>query len=184
MTTRKKRRTGKMVTKKKFIISLTLSIVITGVVVGLVVWIATGGYSAFMPPIKATLPQDETLYGEEEKSVLTVSEQFWTAMENADESGMRESADERCVFVHMGVVCNLEDEITAYTSGAFSPTSIVFHGKNVNVFQETAVVLTDCDYSLKLGGLPTTHHFAVTEVYTKNEGQWKLIQFAFTALIS
>ena len=80
------------------------------------------------------------------------------------------------------MTCNLDDEIRAYTSGAFSPTSIIFHGKNVNVFNETAIVITDCDYSLKLGGMPTTHHFAVTEAYALIDGQWKLVQFSFTAL--
>ena len=172
-----------MVTKKKFIISLICSIVITGVVVGLIVWVATGGYSAFMPPITATLPQDESQYGEQGKAVLTVSKNFWTAMENADEAGMRENADEKCIFVHIGMTCNLDDEIYAYTSGAFKPTKIEFHGKNVNVFNDTAIVITDCDYSLKLGGMPTTHHFAVTEAYTLIDGQWKLVQFSFTALM-
>ena len=172
----------KVITKKKYIISLVLAIVITGVVIGLGVWVATGGYSAFMSPVTATLPQDESQYGEQEKAALTVSENFWTAMENADEAGMRENADEKCVFVHIGMTCNLDDEIRAYTSGTFRPTSIVFHGKNVNVFNETAIVITDCDYSLKLGGMPTTHHFAVTEAYTLIDGQWKLVQFSFTAL--
>lgn len=29
----------------------------------------------------------------------------------------------------------------------------------------------------------TTHHFAVTEVYTLIDNQWKLVQFTFTALV-
>lgn len=172
----------KVVTKKKFIISLILAIVISGTVTGLVVWAATGGYSVFMPPSVATLSQDQSRYGENEKNVLDVSKRFWTAMENADENGMREIADERCVFVHIGMTCNLDDEIAAYTSGMFSPTSIVFHGKNVNVFNYTAIVITDCDYSLKLGGISTTHHFAVTEAYAFESGAWRLVQFSFTAL--
>ena len=68
------------------------------------------------------------------------------------------------------------------TSGMFQPTEIVFHGPSVDRYDDTAVVLTDCDYSLKLGGMNTTHHFAVTEVYAEREGQWRLVQFSFTAL--
>ena len=45
-------------------------------------------------------------------------------------------------------------------------------------------MLTDCDYGLLLGGSPTTHHFAVTEVYVQKDGDWKLIQFSFTALVN
>jgi hypothetical protein len=34
-----------------------------------------------------------------------------------------------------------------------------------------------------MDGKPTTHHFAVTEVYQKREEGLKLIQFTFTALV-
>ena len=104
-------------------------------------------------------------------------------MEHADEAGMRAIADPNCNFVHIGITCKLDKEIEFYTSGAFQPTQIVFHDKKVDVFGRTAVVLTDCDYSLLLNGEETTHHFAVTEVYMQTEHGWKLITFTFTALV-
>lgn len=104
-------------------------------------------------------------------------------MEHADEAGMREIADKDCNFVHIGITCKLDKEIEFYTSGAFQPTEIRFNGQNVDIFGDTAVVITDCNYGLLLDGKPTTHHFAVTEVYVKRENEWKLIQFTFTALV-
>ncbi len=115
--------------------------------------------------------------------VINVSDKFWAAMENADEAGMRALAVPDCTFVHIGITCELEKEIQFYTSGAFKPTELVFHSKNARVYGDTAVVITDCDYSLLLGGKPTTHHFAVTEVYSLFDGEWKLVQFSFTALV-
>ncbi len=97
---------------------------------------------------------------------------------------MRSIADPNCTFVHIGMTCKLDEEIGFYTSGTFQPTEIAFHGQSVELFGETAVVLTDCDYSLKLGGAETTHHFAVTEIYTLQDEEWRLIQFSFTALVS
>ena len=44
-------------------------------------------------------------------------------------------------------------------------------------------MITDCDYGLLLDGKPTTHHFAVTEVYVPNGDGWKLVTFSFTALV-
>lgn len=67
-------------------------------------------------------------------------------------------------------------------SGAFQPTNITFHSQN-ELFGDTGVVLTDCDYSLLLDGKETTHHFMVTEVYTQDENRWKLVTFSFTALV-
>lgn len=159
------------------------------VVVMVVVAFAGGCYmgshiSNVLPPVTATLPQDTEKYGPDEKKLLETSKKFWSAMETADEAGMRAIADANCTFVHIGMTCKLDEEIFFYTSGAFKPTSIVFHGQSVDVFGDTAVVITDCDYSLEMGGGSTSHHFAVTEVYVKQGEDWKLIQFSFTSLIS
>lgn len=166
--------------KKRNVIILSIILV---AVTAAVTWLATGGWSSFMPPISASLPQTGD-YGPEEQAVLEASRQFWDAMENADEPGMRAVADPNCTFVHIGMTCKLDEEIRAYTSGMFQPTEIVFHGQSVERYGDTAIVLTDCDYSLRLGDMNTTHHFAVTEVYLEREGQWNLVQFSFTALTS
>ena len=103
------------------------------------------------------------------KTLLDISRQFWEAMEHADEVGMRACAHPDCNFVHIGITCKLDKEIEFYTSGAFQPTNITFHSQKAELFGDTGVVLTDCDYSLLLGGKETTHHFMVTEVYTQDE---------------
>jgi len=115
--------------------------------------------------------------------VINASDKFWRAMEAADAEGMRAVAVPDCTFVHIGVTCQLEKEIEFYTKGLFKPTELVFHSKDARVYGDTAIVITDCDYGLLLGGNPTTHHFAVTEAYSLIEGEWKLVQFSFTALI-
>ena len=118
-----------------------------------------------------------------ENKVLETSKRFWEVMERADEAGMREIADPACQFVHIGVTAGLDQEIKFYTDGVFCPTEVKFNSQKVTLFQDTAVVLTDCNYSLLLNGQETTHHFAVTEVYVRRDGSWKLIQFTFTALV-
>jgi len=115
--------------------------------------------------------------------VLAASDAFWNAMETADEAGMRALAAPDCTFVHIGITCELDKEIAFYTNGLFKPTELVFHSKNARVYGDTAIVITDCDYSLLLDGRPTTHHFAVTECYHLTDHQWKLVQFSFTALV-
>ena len=118
-----------------------------------------------------------------ENKVLETSKKFWQVMEQADEAGMRAIADPECNFVHIGISCKLDQEIEFYTSGAFKPTEIKFNGQKAELFGDTAVVITDCNYGLLLDGKPVTHHFAVTEEYVNRENEWKLIQFTFTALV-
>ena len=115
--------------------------------------------------------------------LIETSQRFWNAMEHADEAGMRAVADPECTFVHIGITAPLDQEIGFYTSGAFQPTSIVFHSQTPSVFGDTGVVITDCDYALLLDGKETTHHFAVTEVFNRVDDAWKLVTFSFTALV-
>ncbi|MCM1282711.1 MAG: nuclear transport factor 2 family protein [Roseburia sp.] len=67
----------------------------------------------------------------------------------------------------------MDQEIEFYTSGTFRPTEIRFNGQTVDIFGETAVVITDCNYGLLLDGKPTTRHFVVTGVYAGQKEEWK-----------
>lgn len=100
-----------------------------------------------------------------------------------DGEAMFALADPDCTFVHIGTNADLEKEVHYYTSGAFNPTNIDIHSQQVNIFDNTAIVLTDVDYGLLLNGSETTHHFMVTEVWQNQNEEWKLIQFSFTALV-
>ena len=118
-----------------------------------------------------------------ENQLIELSQDFWHAIEHADEAGMRAIADPGCQFVHIGTNASLNKEINYYTTGVFSPTEIVFRSQKANVFGDTGIVLSDVDYGLLLDGQPTTHHFMVTEVFNRQAGNWKLVQFSFTALV-
>ena len=118
-----------------------------------------------------------------EEKILETSKKFWKAMECADGAGMRAVADPNCNFVHIGVTCKLDKEISFYTDKLFVPTELKFNSQTVDIFDNTAVVITECNYGLLLDGKPTTHHFAVTEVYACRNDEWKLVSFSFTALV-
>lgn len=117
------------------------------------------------------------------EKVLEISKKFWKVMEDADEKGMREIALPECKFTHIGVTADLDTEIKFYTDKIFKPTKIEFHNQEARIVDSTAVVLTDCDYSLLLNDEETTHHFMVSETYVNKDDEWKLLQFSFTALI-
>lgn len=115
----------------------------------------------------------------ERAAILDASATFWKALERSDTATMRSVCDPSCYFVHIGGSCGLDEEMRAFDDGVFKPTEIVLNGQEVRSFGDTDVVVTDCTYGLLLDGEPTTHHFAVTEVYRDA----KLIQFTFTALV-
>ena len=117
------------------------------------------------------------------EQVLKQSQVFWKGLEKADTAAMRSVCDDRCFFVHIGGNCNLDQEMAAFDNKVFRPTKITVHSQEVRDFGDTAVVISDVDYGLLLGGQPTTHHFTTTEVFQLQGGEWKMIQFTFTALV-
>lgn len=116
------------------------------------------------------------------EEVKNLSLKFWTALEKSDTKTMREIASPDCYFVHIGGNCSLDEEMAAFDNKAFQPTTITIHDQKVMDHGSTAVVVTNVDYGLLLDNKPTTHHFMTTEVFVKN-GEWKLVQFTFTALV-
>ncbi|WP_277934730.1 nuclear transport factor 2 family protein [Parablautia intestinalis] len=116
--------------------------------------------------------------------IIEQSQKFWQSLEKADSKGMREVCDPGCWFVHIGMSCGLDEEMEAFDKKLFQPTQIDIHGQEVREWGEVSVCMTDVDYSLLLGGKETTHHFMTTEVYQNRNGEWKLIQFTFTALVN
>ena len=118
-----------------------------------------------------------------EEMVLEQSGKFWNALEAADTEGMRAVAAPSCMFVHIGATCGLEEEMRCFTDKVFVPTGVKINSQTTNVYGDAAVVITDCNYALLLNNEETTHHFAVTEVYVRMDGAWKLVQFSFTALV-
>lgn len=117
------------------------------------------------------------------ESAIEQSKKYWAALEKSNVDVMRSIADPSCYFVHIGGNCDLDKEMAAFTNKVFCPTEIKLNNQTASVHDNVAVVITDCDYGLLLDGKPTTHHFAVTEVYINRSNEWKLIQFSFTALV-
>ena len=115
--------------------------------------------------------------------VLNQSRTFWNGLEKADTAAMRSVCDENCFFVHIGGNCDLDEEMAAFDNKVFQPTEIVLHSQEARLFGDTAIVISDVDYGLLLGGQPTTHHFTTTEVFQRQGEIWKMIQFTFTALV-
>ena len=117
------------------------------------------------------------------EQVLGKSGAFWAGLEKADTAAMRAVCDDRCFFVHIRGNADLDREMEFFEKKVFQPTQIVLHGQEARMFDDVAIVISDVDYGLLLGGEPTTHHFTTTEVFRRQGDDWRMIQFTFTALV-
>mgnify|MGYP000461892698 CR=1 FL=1 len=118
------------------------------------------------------------------ETLLDISRQFWEAMEHADEWGCEPVLILTATLSILASPANWDKGKSNFTPvGPFNLRILPSTVQKAELFGDTGVVLTDCDYSLLLDGKETTHHFMVTEVYTQDEKRWKLVTFSFTALV-
>ena len=57
------------------------------------------------------------------------------------------------------------------------------HSVSVNIIDNTAILLNDIDLVAVVGGNTVTNAFMVTEVYVKENGQWKMGSLTFSKLL-
>jgi hypothetical protein len=109
----------------------------------------------------------------EEQQLLDLSKAKWQWMANKSVDTLDGLFDEKCVFVHMGGSWGKTQELNTIKGGFIWYKKAAVYGASVNIFGNTAILLNDLDLLAVVGVNDVTHAFIVTEVYMKEDGQWK-----------
>jgi hypothetical protein len=104
----------------------------------------------------------------------------WMAEKNADSLAML--FHEKSMFVHMGGSWGKEQEINVIKSGGIWYKKADVYSASVNIIGNTAILLNDIDLVAVVGGNEVTNPFMVTEVYIRENGQWKMGSLTFSRL--
>jgi hypothetical protein len=83
----------------------------------------------------------------------------------------------------MGGTWGKTQEIATIKSGGIWYKKASIYTVDVRVFGKTAIVLEDIDLEAVVGPRTVTNAFMVTEVYTKQSGNWRLAQLTFSHLL-
>ena len=105
----------------------------------------------------------------------------WMADKQVDSLGML--FDEKSVFVHMGGSWGKDQELNVIKSGNIWYKRAEVYGASVNRIGNTAILLNDIDLVAVVGGNEVVNPFMVTEVYTNQNGTWKLGSLTFSRLM-
>jgi hypothetical protein len=68
-------------------------------------------------------------------------------------------------------------------SGGIWYKKAVLYAVDARMFGNTAILLEDMDLQAVVGAHEVTNPFMVTEVYSKENGKWKLAQLTFSHLL-
>ena len=118
-----------------------------------------------------------------EQELLDLSKAKWQWMSVKQVDTLNGFFDENCVFVHMGGSWGKTQELNTIKNGFIWYKKAEVYGASVNIFGNTAILLNDIDLVAVVGGNEVTNPFMVTEVYLKENGNWKMGSLTFSHLL-
>lgn len=119
-----------------------------------------------------------------EQEVIALSKKKWDWMSERNVDTLGELFHEKSVFVHMGGAWGKEREIEIIKNGLIHYKKADIHEVSVNIIDSTAILLNRITLLAVVGGNEVTNPFVVTEVYVRQDGNWKLASLSFTRLLS
>jgi hypothetical protein len=119
-----------------------------------------------------------------EQEVIKLSKEKWQWMADKNVDKLKDLFDEKSVFVHMGGSWGKERELEVIGSGGIHYKKADIHETSVNIIGNTAILLNRITLLAVVGGNEVTNPFMVTEVYVKENANWKLGSLSFTRLLT
>jgi hypothetical protein len=119
---------------------------------------------------------------EQEVKALSQSKWQWMADKKADK--LADLFHDKAKFVHMGGTWGKDREVEIIRSGGIHYKKADIHEVMVEVLNEnTAILWNRITLLAVVGGNEVTNPFMVTEVYVKENQDWKLANLTFSKLM-
>jgi len=119
----------------------------------------------------------------EQQEIINLSKQKWDWMADKNVDSLKVLFDDKSMFVHMGGSWGKTQELATIKSGGIWYKKAEVYSVLVNMFGNTAILLNDIDLVAVVGGREVTNPFMVTEVYIKENGNWKMGSLTFSHLL-
>lgn len=119
----------------------------------------------------------------EQQKIINLSKKKWDWMSDKNVDSLNVLFDEKSMFVHMGGSWGKEQEINVIKSGGIWYKNAEVYTVIVNIIGNTAILLNDIDLVAVVGGNEVINPFMVTEVYIKEDGNWKMGSLTFSKLM-
>jgi len=118
-----------------------------------------------------------------EQEVLDLSREKWRWMSEKKADTLAALFDDKAMFVHMGGAWGKTQEVEIIRSGGIHYKHAEIFESSARIIDSTAIVLSRIRLDAVVGGNEVSNPFAVTEVYVRQKGAWKLASLSFTRLV-
>lgn len=117
------------------------------------------------------------------QEIINLSKDKWDWMAEKNADTLDKLFHEKSVFVHMGGSWGKDQELNIIKSGGIWYKKADIHEVSIEIIRDTAILLNRITLLAEVGGNEVTNLFMVTEVYIKENGNWKLGSLSFTKLL-
>lgn len=118
-----------------------------------------------------------------DQEIIKLSKDKWQWMADKNVAVLDSLFHEKSMFVHMGGSWGKQRELDVIKSGGIWYKKAEVYSVTVNIIGNTAILLNDIDLEAVVGGNTVTNPFMVTEVYVKENGEWKMGSLTFSKLM-
>lgn len=133
------------------------------------------------PPKKESSAKTEK---KSEQELIKLSKEKWQWMSERKTDSLAALFHEKAVFVHMGATMSKKQELEVIKGGGIQYKTVEIQEASVQIIDKTAVLLNKIRLTAVVGGNEVVNPFVVTEVYVKQNGNWKLASLSFTRLLT
>ncbi len=118
------------------------------------------------------------------QEIIELSKKKWLWMADKNIDSLNTLFDEKSVFVHMGGNWGKDQEINIIKSGGIWYKQADIQETSVQIIGDTAILLNKIQLTAVVGGNEVINPFVVTEVYLRQNSDWKLGSLSFTKLMT
>lgn len=138
------------------------------------------GLFLFVFSMQVALAQSSTATPEQQ--IKELSKQKWQWMADKNVEKLAALFDDKSKFVHMSGTWKKDEELDIIKTGSIWYKKADVHDVAVEVFDGTAIVWNRITLTAVVRGSDAVTEFTVTEVYKKQENNWKLLALTFSSV--
>ena len=118
----------------------------------------------------------------EEQNLIKLSKDKWQWMADKDVDKLAKLFDDKSKFLHMSGTWKKAEELEIIKTGSIWYKEAKVHDTAVEVSGNTAIVWSRITLVANVRGNDVTTEFTVTEVFQKQDKDWKLLALSFSSV--
>jgi len=117
-----------------------------------------------------------------DQELINLSKQKWQWMADKNVDKLKGLFHDKSKFVHMSGTWKKDEELEIIKSGSIWYKKAEVHDTAVEIVDDVAIVWNRITLTAVVRGADAVNQFTVTEVYTKEVNDWRLLALTFSSV--